>query len=247
MANSIGAEGDSDDRGWNSTNWPSSTAVWVGGCVKKVQSRVHFLAGLGMEERRGLSKNVPWCLCPRFDDLSDAFSWCLPILYVFWRFHPEVQMYLSLFPQLDGTAVFRLPALFVQPLFRSFFLIAPVRLQQTGRRSICKNSSENREKVLLVSGYFKLCENLRFSLSGSRCMSDAITSTKLKRTGKYFGTADAVWMHGYLRFEPGAWKWNEGLPCLCADCKIRISLILFKFSHSILHWTALPWNFFRYF
>ena len=26
----------------------------------------------------------------------------------------------------------------------------------------------------------------------------------------------------------------KGLPCLCADCKIRISPILFKFSHSIL-------------
>ena len=26
---------------------------------------------------------------------------------------------------------------------------------------------------------------------------------------------------------------NKGLPCLCADCKKRISLILFKFSHSI--------------
>ena len=49
-------------------------------------------------------------------------------------------------------------------------------------------------------------------------------------------------MHGYLRFEPGAWKWNEGLPCSCADCKKLISLILFKFSHSILDWTVLSWN-----
>ena len=50
-------------------------------------------------------------------------------------------------------------------------------------------------------------------------------------------------MHGYLRFEPGAWKWNEGLPCLSADCRILISLILFKFSHSVLDWTALSWIF----
>ena len=50
-------------------------------------------------------------------------------------------------------------------------------------------------------------------------------------------------MHGYLRFEPRAWKWNEELPCLCADCKILISLILFKFSRSLLDWTALSWNF----
>ena len=27
-------------------------------------------------------------------------------------------------------------------------------------------------------------------------------------------------------------KKKEGLPCLCADCKILISLILFKFSHN---------------
>ena len=45
-----------------------------------------------------------------------------------------------------------------------------------------------------------------------------------------FGTAEAVWVHGYLRFEPSAWKRNELLSCLCADCKIFISPILFKFS-----------------
>ena len=30
---------------------------------------------------------------------------------------------------------------------------------------------------------------------------------------------------------------------VCADCKILTSLNLFKISHSILDWTALPWNF----
>ena len=70
-------------------------------------------------------------------------------------------------------------------------------------------------------------------------MSDAITSTKLEQTGAYFGTADAVWVHGYLRFEPGAWKWNEGLPC--ADCKILIPPIVITFSHSILDSTVLSW------
>ena len=39
----------------------------------------------------------------------------------------------------------------------------------------------------------------------------------------------------------------KGLPCLCADCKILISLILFKVSHSILNWTALSWTFFFFF
>ena len=34
------------------------------------------------------------------------------------------------------------------------------------------------------------------------------------------------------------------LPSLSADCKILIWLILFKFSHSILDWTALSWIFF---
>ena len=37
----------------------------------------------------------------------------------------------------------------------------------------------------------------------------------------------------------------RGLPCLCADCKILMSLVLFEFSHSILDWTALSWIFFR--
>ena len=35
------------------------------------------------------------------------------------------------------------------------------------------------------------------------------------------------------------------LPCLCADCKILIPShrFCFEFSHSILDWTALSWNF----
>ena len=33
-------------------------------------------------------------------------------------------------------------------------------------------------------------------------MSDAITSTKPEPT-RHFGTADALCVHGYLRFEPG--------------------------------------------
>ena len=45
------------------------------------------------------------------------------------------------------------------------------------------------------------------------------------RRGNYFGTADAVWMHGYLRFHPGTWMWNEEFTCLSADYKIPIQLI----------------------
>ena len=61
------------------------------------------------------------------------------------------------------------------------------------------------------------------------------------RLVNYFETPPADWVHGYLCFEPGAWKWNESKPCLRANCKILISP-MFKFSHSILDWTALSWN-----
>ena len=79
--------------------------------------------------------------------------------------------------------------------------------------------------MLVESGYFKLCENQRFSLvffcfcfllSDSRCMSDAITSTKLVQTGSMFGQpmlfecmSICVWspaheseMRGYLVYVP---------------------------------------------
>ena len=36
--------------------------------------------------------------------------------------------------------------------------------QVVGRRSVAKNWSKNSEKVLIVSGYFQLCENERFLL-----------------------------------------------------------------------------------
>ena len=41
--------------------------------------------------------------------------------------------------------------------------------------------------------------------------------------------------------------WNEGLASLSADCKIIIPSIVFKFSHSILDWTALSWIIFLIF
>ena len=91
-----------------------------------------------------------------------------------------------------------------------------------------------------------MCVNQRFSLvfrfkTRHACqMRQPVQNWS--RQGKYFGTADAVWVHAYLRFEPCAWKWNEGLPCLRADCKIPIPPILFKFSHSILDWMAISWN-----
>ena len=62
-----------------------------------------------------------------------------------------------------------------------------VRLQELGQRSIYKDSSKNGEKSVACS-----CVKRSFSLSGSRCMPDAITSAKLEQTGELFGTADAV-------------------------------------------------------
>ena len=58
-------------------------------------------------------------------------------------------------------------------------------------------------------------------------MSSAITSTKLEQKGQYFGTADAVWVHGYLHFEPGTWKWNEGY---------LVNLLILKY---LCHWFCL--------
>ena len=59
------------------------------------------------------------------------------------------------------------------------------------QRSCFKNSSENSGKMLLVFEHFWLCEKSTFfvsffSLPSSRCMSDAITSTKLEQTREIF-------------------------------------------------------------
>ena len=68
----------------------------------------------------------------------------------------------------------------------------------------------------------------RFSLSDSRCMSDAITSTKLEQTGEILWDSQVhVWVHGYLCFEPSTWKWNEGLPCLHKQVIVKKLLIDF--------------------
>ena len=69
-------------------------------------------------------------------------------------------------------------------------------------------------------------------------MSDAITSTKLEPTGEIFLDS-----RGCLSvLSPAHESEVGGIPCLCADCKILISPMLFKFSHSILDGTALLWN-----
>ena len=62
---------------------------------------------------------------------------------------------------------------------------------EVGRRSIDKSWSREAQKCCLYLDIFSWCENQCFSLSGSRCMSDAIASTGADG-GNYFGTADAV-------------------------------------------------------
>ena len=90
----------------------------------------------------------------------------------------------------------------------------------------------------VVSGYFQLCVNQRFSLSDSRCMSDAITSRKLEQTGNILGQPRLFECMGICVLSP-AHERNEGLPCLSADCKILIPLVVFKVSQSGEIWGDL--------
>ena len=120
------------------------------------------------------------------------------------------------------------------------------------RVHVMRNCLKIATKCCLYGHYFfKLCKYQRFSpvfcFQAQNACRMRQSAPKWSRRGSYFGTADAVWAQGYLRFEPGAWKWNEALPCLSADCKILMTLILFKFSHSISDWTAVPWNVLRIF
>ena len=64
------------------------------------------------------------------------------------------------------------------------------------------------------------------------------------RRGNYFGTADAVWVHGCLRFERGAWMWKDGLPCVshsfgCSDFAGDWALLLeLRFLARSARWRA---------
>ena len=80
----------------------------------------------------------------------------------------------------------------------------------------------------------------RFSLSDSRCMSDAITSIKLKQIVEIFWDSRcclSAWVSAFWARRTKV-KWN-----LCADCKVLIPPIFLKFSYSTLDWTASSWNF----
>ena len=125
-----------------------------------------------------------------------------------------------------------------------------MRRHQIDQRSIYKDSSKIARKCCLYTWIFlavwKSTFFASFSLSGSRCMSGAITSTKLEQTGKLFGDSRcclSAWVSAFwARRMKLKVKWGVAL-FISADCKIPTSSILFKFSHSILDWTALSWNF----
>ena len=69
-------------------------------------------------------------------------------------------------------------------------------------------------------------------------MSDAITSTKLEHTGRIFWDGRCC----FCVLSPAHESEMRGYFVYVLIVKKLISLILFKFSHSILNWTVQPWN-----
>ena len=71
-------------------------------------------------------------------------------------------------------------------------------------------------------------------------MSDAITSTKLEQTGNILGQPMLFECMGICVLSPA--HENEMRGYLVYLLIVKNLLILFKFSQSILDWTALSWN-----
>ena len=102
--------------------------------------------------------------------------------------------------------------------------------------------------MLVVSGYFlAVCKSTfyaRFSLSDSRCRSDAINSTKTGADrGNTLGHPRLFECMGICVLSSAHESEMMGYLVYVLIIKKLISLILFKFSHSILDWTVLSWNF----
>ena len=76
-------------------------------------------------------------------------------------------------------------------------------------------------------------------------MSDAIASTKLVQTENFFlgGQPMLFECMGICVLSPAHESEMRGYLVYVLIIKKLISLILFKFSHSILDWTALSWKF----
>ena len=71
-------------------------------------------------------------------------------------------------------------------------------------------------------------------------MSDAITSTKLEQTENILGQPMLFECMGICVLSPVHESEMRGY--LVHLLIVQYLLILFKFSHSILDWTALSWN-----
>ena len=78
-------------------------------------------------------------------------------------------------------------------------------------------------------------------------MSDAITSTKLEQTGNILGQPMPFECMVICVLSPAHESEMRSYIVYVLIVKKRITLILFKFSHSILDWTVLSWNFLRIF
>ena len=77
-------------------------------------------------------------------------------------------------------------------------------------------------------------------------MSDTITNTNLEQTGEIFLGQPMLFEYmGICVLSPAHESEMKGylVYVLIVKKKKLISLILFKFSHIILDWTVLSWNF----
>ena len=100
-------------------------------------------------------------------------------------------------------------------------------LQQIGQRSIERIGLKIAKICCLYLDIFSCVKVDVFCsffvlFSGSSCMSDAMTSTTVEKTGELFWDSRCCLSDEYQRLELGVWKWYEGLPGLSADCKILI-------------------------
>ena len=63
------------------------------------------------------------------------------------------------------------------------------------------------------------------------------------RQGKYFGTAEVFECMGICVLSPAHESKMRGYLVYVLSVKYLSHHFCFKFSHRILHWTALSWNF----
>ena len=106
--------------------------------------------------------------------------------------------------------------------------------------------SKNRKSVGCIWIFLTVWKSTffaRFSLPGSRCMSDAKTSTKLEQTGEIFWDSRCCLSAWVSAFWARRMKEKWGVTLFMCWLLNTYLPILFKLSHSILDWTVLLWNF----